>query len=167
MAQAFERDFETTPSGTSSFLRKIFGKKSEAPKGFTETYTDPVYYFSFSYLPILKLYSSLEGDATILVARDTAKTIAFQLTTRPIGGTDPRITPAWLARDMPKVATRGHELLRLRGVKGGLVFYATDRNFGESFQAWFIREGRLYQLSCYARHAELLRGVLASWYFTK
>ena len=138
-----------------------------APPDFTETYADAAHGFSFKYPPTLRIHASQQDATAIIVARNAAKTIGFQIHIKPIGGTDRAITPTRIARDMPGLAIRGPQRLRIPGAGLALAFYATEQNFGESFQVWFIRQGRLYQLSSYAPHDALVRGVLATWTFTK
>ena len=128
-------------------------------------YADAAFHFSFSYPPELRVEAWQDGAARTIRGRNAAKTIGFQIVIMPIGGNDTAITPSRIARDMPDVAFREPEHVRIPGSGKGLAFYATDRKFGESFQAWFIRDGRLFQISSYAPHAALVRGVLASWTF--
>ena len=150
-------------------LRRLFsgGTTANIPSGFTETYTNTAFRFAFSYPPDLHVEAWQEGAVTTVRARNAARTIGFQISIRPIDGTDTAITPARIARDMPRVKTRAPETLHIRGAGTGLAFYTTERTFGDSFQAWLIRDGQLFQLSSYTPHAALLRGVLASWTFTK
>ena len=150
-------------------LRRIFlGHRAHSiPSNFTGTYTDAAFHFSFNYPPDLRLQSWQDGAATTIRARDAGKRIGFQISIRPIDGTDTAITPSRLARDMPGLSVRKPEAVRIRGAGRALAFYATEHTFGDSFQAWFIRDGHLFQISSYAPHAALIRGVLASWTFTK
>ena len=154
--------------GIGQRLRRLFSsrKASSVPATFTETYTNRAFRFAFSYPPDLGVEAWQEGAVTTVRARNAAKTIGFQISIRPIAGTDTAITPSRIARDMPRVKTRAPETLHIRGAGPALAFYTTERTFGDSFQAWFIRDGQLFQLSSYTPHAPLARGVLASWTFT-
>ncbi len=179
MRQRNEKSSEQTNRGSgkrlsvfgklAQYLRRLFSPRKAAniPSGFTETYTNTAFHFAFSYPPYLRVEAWQEGAVTTVRARNAARTIGFQIVISPIAGTDTAITPARIARDMPRVKTRAPETLHIHGAGKGLAFYTTERTFGDSFQAWFIRGGQLFQLSSYTPHAALARGVLASWTFTK
>jgi hypothetical protein len=138
--------------GVLQHLRRLFsGRKApNVPATVTETYTNTIFRFAFSYPPDLHVEAWQEGAVTTVRGRNAAKTIGFQIVIRPIGGNDTAIIPSRIARDMPDVAIREPERVRIPGAGKGLAFYATDRKFGESFQAWFIRDRHLFQVSSYA-----------------
>lgn len=147
-------------------VQHLFGRHAQnLPPDFTALYTDPVYHFSFRYPPALTVRPPNDGSTTIVIAYDAGRTTGFQVASMPVYANDPGITPARLARDLPNVVTRDHDPLKVRGARGGLLFAATEQKFGASFQAWFVRGTRLYQVT--AMQEPLLRGILATWRFTK
>ena len=89
---------DDTRPGTTAILnrlRRIFSKTParETPPDFTATYTDPAGQFSFKHPPMLRIETSAEGAGTMIRARNTARTIGFQLSIRPISAEAP-MTPA-------------------------------------------------------------------------
>lgn len=116
----------------AKYLSGFFSAHTAAniPSGFTGTYTNTTFRFAFSYPPDLRVEAWQEGVVTTVRGRNAARTIGFQISIRPIAGTDTTITAARVARDMPRVKVRAPETLRIRGAGTGLTFYASERTFG-------------------------------------
>lgn len=135
---------------------------------FSQTYTNMSLGFSFKYPAGLKAgteTSQSTGSVTVLVQNPSTH-LGFQLYITPYSGSSASVTAAHVAQDLPNIDMRDAQGVVIAGAPG-VTFLATDPNFGNSRQVWFVHKGYLYQASTYSSQGSLLGKVLSAWAFSK
>lgn len=168
LAEQIDAARQANEGGLSPEAAAAASQTAAAP--FTHTYENTSYGFSFGYPDSLKAGSFTDPNtgATTITAQDATAHVGFQITVTPWGGSD-AITAAQVQSDLPDIALRAPQQVVVGGVSA-LSFLASDPNFGDSRQVWFVypKQGRgaqryLYQISTYSSQDALLQKILATW----
>jgi hypothetical protein len=78
-----------------------------------------------------------------------------------------RQTTVALSRDLVRRQKRVATSRMAPGCRQGTCLLPDRPELRRKLRAWLVRKGRLYQLSAYAPHAVLVRGIVATWIFGK
>lgn len=121
--------------------------------------------FSFKYSDGFKVASNLspapsgiEGET---VTVENQKGSGFQIFIIAFDEPGP-ITPERIWQDMPDMEINDPKNAQLDGVKT-LVFNGYDEDMGETFEAWVVRKGKLYQISGPKTAEKLMIETLETW----
>ena len=135
----------------------------DAQASFANTYKDPAG-FSFEYPEGLTAGSFTDPDsgAETITVQDAGKHVGFQVYVSAWQGTGSVITSSDVTSQLPQIGAHDFATLQVGDVEA-LAFSASDPNFGDSRQVWFVRGGALYQASTYLTQAALLEKVVGTW----
>lgn len=136
----------------------------------TQKYADAVLGFSFAYPATFSASSFGEADdssgKTILL-QSAAGEKGMQVLITPFDE-DVALTPERIHEDIPDLAM-GEVSTRTLGTGGktaqAVIFESANSSMGESREAWFVYEKRLYQVSAPLTAQDAFTAVLASWAF--
>jgi len=133
-------------------------------------YTDTRVGFSFTYPSAFTIssFGSVYDSAgkTILLQSDAGKKGLQVLVTQ--FDEDTALTDARIHRDLPSLTMSSvtpRQLGSARKRAQAVVFTSTNSAMGESREAWFVYEKRLYQISAPLVAQEAFTAVLDSWQF--
>lgn len=123
---------------------------------------EPKYGFSFAYPSTYRVggFSEESGD-TLLLQNENG--VGLQLLITPFDE-NITLTAERIRRDIPDLDMRNVETVQIGGVLG-VSFTSSGNDFGESAEAWFVRDSHLYQFSTYAGLKPLLDGVVTNFQF--
>jgi len=160
----------------SGFLNRIFGggENEDGGGGFPngegntdntglKTFSPVDGTFSFSYPEYLNNSALLVGenaDEQIILFNSTEPVVGFQIRISPFDE-DIALTPERIGRDLPDLDLREPELISVAGVQA--VVFLSNEGTLETRQIWFVRGGRLYQISTYIEFDERMVKILESW----
>lgn len=133
-----------------------------APVGWRE-YRDFAHQFSLFYPETLNVeeYDEPGGGSTIVFQNAKAER-GFQIFI--VGYTEEEVSEERLKKDLPSGVQANKEDIMVDGAKG-IAFYSQDLVLGETREAWFIKNGFLYEVtSPKPLEADLLE-VLKTWEF--
>ena len=136
---------------------------------YTETYTSPTYKFSFKYPKEFTTSAVSDGNGgDVVLVQNTAKDIGVQILITPFDGDDTDVTEALIRKDIPDMKISDGQEVLVGANRKGLAFVSDNEAFGgKSREVWFIFNGHLYQISTYAELDGFLKGLFATWQFTK
>lgn len=140
--------------------------KKAGSKGYSQTYKNSEYQFSFKYPEGFKIGEVPHGeDGNTIVVQNAEDSVGFQVYVTPYGGADTAITKAKIEADIPDMKVKQPQPVAIGSSGKGLAFISENSNFGESREVWFVFNGHLYQISTYLSQDKLLQRVLNSWKF--
>ena len=133
-----------------------------APLGSRE-YRDFAHQFSLFYPEALTVQEIDEagGGSTILFQNPEAG-VGFQIFI--VGYSEPVVTEERFKKDIPSGVQTNKEDIIVDGAKG-VAFYSLDLGLGETREAWFIKNGFLYEVTTPKPLEAHLLEVLKSWKF--
>lgn len=137
-----------------------------------EIFAEPVVYgslketyshagFSFKYPGGFKVSSTPVSTTQEVVTIENEKGTGFQIFILAWDESGP-ITPERIWQDMPDADVIDPKNAELDGVKT-LVFYGYNEDMGETFEAWVVRKGKLYQIAGPRAAEQLIVETLETW----
>src|SRR3989338_3087621 len=138
---------------------------SQAAYRYTETFTHPKLQFSFKYPESFIVTTMTNGDGSeVIILRDD-KNNAVQMLISDFGE-DVDITAETLRNNIPDMVIKDAQEVSIGDKRKGLAFGSDNAAFdGDSREVWFVFGGKLYQISAYMKHDDLLKGVFETWQF--
>jgi len=126
-------------------------------------YRDFAHQFSLFYPEALTVQEIDEagGGSTILFQNPEAG-VGFQIFI--VGYSEPVVTEERLKKDIPSGVQTNKEDIIVDGASG-VAFYSLDLGLGETREAWFIKNGFLYEVTTPKPLEAHLLEVLKSWKF--
>jgi hypothetical protein len=115
-----------------------------------EYYTHPATGLTFPYHKDFRLMIVKEDGGEVILAENAEHAMAFQIFIQPFDEPGP-LTVERIRRDLPDMQMEAvSETTTYKSDDPMLTFLSMDKTLGPIPQAWFIRDGYLYQLSMYA-----------------
>lgn len=99
------------------------------------------------------------GDGFELTTYEKNNREGFQVVVRPFGEEGP-LTHERILLDLD-IDISNPKILMIGGIQAP-AFNSTDETFGRTFEVWFIREGKLYQITTYSYFENQLLKILES-----
>ena len=119
-------------------------------RGVETTYTHPKTGLTFEYPSDFELYVVEEDGGEIIIGEKAEYGLAFQIFIQPFDEPGP-LTVERIRRDLPDMVMEGAgESELLRTADPVVTFLGFDHTLGPIPQAWFVRDGYLYQVAYYA-----------------
>lgn len=115
--------------------------------------------FSFKYDERFKITNTLNNGNEITTAEDDK--FGFQIFIMPFDEPGP-ITPERILQDVPDMEINDPKNADLDGVKT-LVFNGYDEDMGETFEAWIVHKGKLYQIAGPKIARQIIIETLETW----
>lgn len=116
--------------------------------------------FSFKYPDGFKATANIVAEGEIITVENT-KGSGFQIYSMAWDESGP-ITPERILQDELDAEINDPKNADLDGAKT-LVFYGQDEDMGETFEAWTVRKGKLYQISGPKTAEKLIIEILETW----
>ncbi len=133
---------------------------------YTESYTHPIYNFSFNYPKGFTVTSIPNGGVETILVQNITTRVAVQITISPLKDNDIDITPDIIKTDIPDIKIDNAQEIPVGPSRKGLAFISDNSAFGgKSSEAWFAFEENLYQISTYYEFDNFLKGIFATWKF--
>jgi hypothetical protein len=133
------------------------------PRGYTE-YQNTTYGFSLFYPSDLSLsVSNGGGDSETIVLQDVKTVRGFQVFIVPYSGT--QVTEQRFLEDEPSGVSDDLQNITVDGAAAA-AFYSTDPDLGDTYEAWFIHGGYLYEVTTLKPLASWLSQIMETWQFT-
>jgi len=129
-----------------------------------EDYVSSRYGFRFRLPEGWRVTELEDRGGEMILARQAEGGGAFQIFITPYDEPVESFSVARVQRDLPDLVMTAPTTFALSD-GAGLTFVSEGPPFGESREIWFVRAGRLYQMSAYLSDEELLREVLQTWRF--
>jgi hypothetical protein len=167
--------FSSSLGATYSTLATSATSPGPAHSVATNTYTDPVYGFSFQYPAELRVQNVPADTGYLVLAERPNANLGFQVFVRPFDEPAP-ITPQRIQQELPSVMTdKGREIsIGPKQAIPALLFSEHDQSLGTTSEVWFVwppdpqpNGNYLYQVTTYADRANWLSAILATWRFEK
>ena len=113
--------------------------------------------FTVKYPEGYKVYST--APDVITVENEAGQ--GFQIAVTAFDESGP-ITPERIQQDLPDAEINEPGLAKLDGEQT-LVFYGYDEDIGETFEAWVVHNGKLYQIMSAKSDENMLESLLDTW----
>ncbi len=147
-----ERQGQRPPSDPQAAVDYFLSLKGE---DYT-IYTDPDYGFSFAYPRAFGLSRIQEGDRTTVLVENPSVAVGFRITVMPLEGTSAELRKSMILPALAVPVMRDVVEFKLNDEISALRFSTRDPSLGNTRELWFIRDGRVYRITMYAPHDELL-----------
>ena len=126
------------------------------------------YHAQFSYPDGWNVSETVVRTQTIVTAEPAGRTdvgtAGVQIAITPVGESVPAVTPERIHQDLPQLHIENPQQQTIGGVQA-LVFDSDNASFDHSKEAWFVRQGALYQVSAPAGSAAAFAQVVQSFRF--
>jgi hypothetical protein len=166
--------FSKLPAGT---LRADDDQRADAPAQTAETegvvsttqairYVNSRYGFSFE-KPQGYTVGSVPEEAgeTILVQKNGSVQDSFQIFITELDH-PVELTPTLIKSELPGTVVSNPVKIDLDGKGKGIMFSSNNDAFGgKSFEIWFARDTRIYQITSYVGFAQQLQAIIGTWKF--
>lgn len=86
---------------------------------------------------------------------------AFQVFIMPFDEEGP-MTPERIKKDIPGTKVESPVEIDLGGIKA-LAFYGRSESVENTFEVWFVNNGKLYQVTGFKESEEFLRNIIKTW----
>ncbi len=126
-------------------------------------YDSPNYNFYFD-APKGFRFTEIDDDRGVVILAEGSTGESFQIFVTPFDETDP-LTPERIKKDLPQKVVSNPRAATLDGTKA-IAFLSREEGTGEVFEIWFVRDGRLYQITTEIKFADGLQAILQTWKFT-
>ena len=115
--------------------------------------------FSFKYSENFKITSALNEGSEIITAEDDK--FGFQIFIMSFDEPGP-INKERILQDVPDMQINNPGQAKLDGIET-LIFNGYNEDMGETFEAWVVYKGKLYQIMTKREQEKLLEEVLETW----
>jgi len=136
---------------------------------YTETFAEGGYEFSFKYPAGFQIMTLSETFGEVVIVQSIETELGVQIFSGPLDDVSTKITRRFLNETLPESVVRNVKEVSVDDGTAkveGLLFDTDNPNFENgSSELWFVRKGRLYQLTTYRALRPLLEGIFATWQF--
>lgn len=132
-----------------------------SPAGYSE-YRSEFYRFQFFYPKGYAVAEHTSASSSITIAFQKTPTDGFQIFIIPYG--EEKISEQRFKLDIPSGVMSGQTTAMVDSSTAAL-FYSKDAALGDTFNAWFVGRGFLYEVTAYKQLDNEIQQLLQSWQF--
>lgn len=140
--------------GTSGEIKNVGGEKS---------YRSTTFGFSFRVPEEFTIGEFDEGGGRVVLVNTDEGQSAFQIFISPYTESTSSLTVERIQEDVPGLAIREPETLRMTGGQSVLTFVGEDSIFGITREVWMVHNGNLFQIMTPVETQDELAATLETW----
>lgn len=130
--------------------------------GLTQVYENEN--FSFNYAPDMKAREIVADDLNVVVVEGGDSTNGFQVVISSFP--NETLKPSDVGQYLQGASADNIRDLTVGYTGKGFIFHSNNPSFdGDSIEAWFAYNGKLYQVTTYKKNEQLMLSSLATWNF--
>ncbi|MEK7067269.1 MAG: hypothetical protein AAB950_00505 [Patescibacteria group bacterium] len=108
-------------------------------------------------------FTEISDDKGLVVLAEGSVGESFQIFVTPFDEFGP-LTPERIKKDLPQKVISNPRTATLDGVK--VLVFSTREGSDDVFEAWFVHDGSLFQITTKAEFSDELQKILQTWKFT-
>lgn len=135
---------------------------TESAPSDTDIFSHPDFRFSFALPDDFTVSESGYGEDATIITFEKSQEEGFQIFVAPFDEPGP-LSPERIHIDEPDLVIKNSQQTTLDGISA--LAFESESEIGNTYEIWFIRNGKLYQITARALFEAELMKILKTWKF--